>query len=40
MNDGNPISLQYLEVTVHYYCMPQFDLFQIQTTAYKPLEKN
>ena len=35
MNDGNSISLQYHKVTVHNYCMPQFELFQTLTTPYK-----
>ena len=40
MNGGGSISLQNHEVTVHNHCMPQFDLFQTHTTAYKPLAKD
>ena len=35
MNDGDSISLQHHKVTVHTHCMPQFNLFQTQTTVCK-----
>ena len=40
MNDGNSISLQYHEVTIHNHCIPQIDLFQVWTTTYKALAKD
>ena len=40
MNNGDWTSLKYHKETVHNLCMPQFDLFQSQTTAYSPLSKD
>ena len=39
MKDGDSVSLKYLNVTVYNNWMTQFDLFQTQTTIFKPLAK-